>query len=144
MSLVPNHPKVVELVNAWGWEEYGSQNSNWEATHFWENVFLTSWASKCLEMHAHPIFHPSVWLSHAFWSSCTFSFMSWLFPPFYPWLEIHFGLAESMCSKDSRFGGFLEAFLSPSRSWSLLCIYLHVFSVISSFSHTQDFISSIV
>ena len=22
---MPSHPKVVELVNAWGWEEYGSQ-----------------------------------------------------------------------------------------------------------------------
>ena len=34
---VPNHlflPEVVELVNAWGWEEYGSQIQICEVVHF--------------------------------------------------------------------------------------------------------------
>ena len=39
LSFVPSHPKVVELVNAWGWEEYGIQIRIWKATHFWEICF---------------------------------------------------------------------------------------------------------
>ena len=31
--------KLVELVDAWGWEEYGSQIQIWKATHFCENMF---------------------------------------------------------------------------------------------------------
>ena len=27
-------------VNAWGWEEYGSQIRIWEDTHFWKTCFL--------------------------------------------------------------------------------------------------------
>ena len=53
-------------VNAWGWEEYGSQIRIWEATHFWENAFLTSWESKFLEMHAQAIIHPYLsFLTHS-------------------------------------------------------------------------------
>ena len=39
---MPNHlflPEVVELVNAWGWEEYVSQIRIWEATPFWKTRF---------------------------------------------------------------------------------------------------------
>ena len=44
-----------------GWES----NSNLGSHPFLENVFLTSWASKCFEMHAQAIIHPYDFLSHA-------------------------------------------------------------------------------
>ena len=33
-------PEVVELVNAWGWEEYGSQIRIGQSTHFWKKCVL--------------------------------------------------------------------------------------------------------
>ena len=39
-------------------------NSNLGRRPFLENVFLNSWASKCLEMHAQAIIHPYVLLFH--------------------------------------------------------------------------------
>ena len=57
--------KLVEEVISLGWERYGGQIRIGKTTHF-ENVFLTSWESKCLEMHAHPIIHPHLsFLSHS-------------------------------------------------------------------------------
>ena len=35
------HPKLVEVVIAWEWEEYGQGNSNLGKTHFWGKMFLT-------------------------------------------------------------------------------------------------------
>ena len=99
---------MVELVNAWGWEEYGSQNSNWEATHFWENVVLTSWESKCLEMHAHPIVHPSVWLSHILGSSYVFPFMVLVDFSIFPMVGNSFWVLMNVCAVGKLFFGSLS------------------------------------
>ena len=108
------------MGRVWEW------NSNWEATHFWENVFLNSWASKFLEMHAHPMVHPSVMLSHVFWSFCVFSFTSWQFPPFlHSWKFVLVLLSECV-ARIHDLGVYRSVFVFP-HSWSLLCIYLHIF-----------------
>ena len=51
--------KLVEVVNALGWEEYGSQIRIEEVTHFWENGFLLmgqlntrKWMPKPLSTHS--------------------------------------------------------------------------------------------
>ena len=42
LSSCANHlflPKLVELVNSWGWEEYGNPNLKWRSHQILENVF---------------------------------------------------------------------------------------------------------
>ena len=57
LSFVPNHlfvPEVVELVNSWGWEEYGSQIRIREAINFWKTCFWLMGqinAQKCYPSH---------------------------------------------------------------------------------------------
>ena len=109
---MPSHPKVVELVDAWGWEEYGSQNSNWEATHFWENVFLNSWESKLLKMHAHSIVHPSVWLSHVLGSSCAFPFTVLVDFSIFPMVGNSFWVLLNVCAAGKSFFGVVECMCS--------------------------------
>ena len=87
------------MGRVWEW------NSNREATHFLENVFLTSWASKCLERHAHPVVHPSVFLSHTAGAPVHFPSQFWLIDPFFPWLEICFGYCWMYVELGSRFWG---------------------------------------
>ena len=56
--------KLVEVVIAWEWEEYG-KNSNWEGHPFWKNVFWHRWQVKT---------HASMFFSSSrFWSSWAFS-----------------------------------------------------------------------
>ena len=64
-------------------------NSNSGSHPFLENVFLTCWESKCLEIHAHPIIHPYVLLSHIVGSPDHFSFMFPAFP--------HLAMARKTC-----------------------------------------------
>ena len=47
LSFMPSHLKLVKEVISLGWERYGGQIRIWGVTHFWENVFLASWKSKC-------------------------------------------------------------------------------------------------
>ena len=54
-------------VNAWGWEEYGSQIRIWEATHFWKTCFWFRQANawKCMPkpLFTH-VFHSSPTIIH--------------------------------------------------------------------------------
>ena len=72
---VPSYLKVVEEVTSLGWERYGGQIRILEVTHFGENIFLASWASKCLEMDAQAIIHTCLSFlthSHSRWAlSCS-------------------------------------------------------------------------
>ena len=50
-----------------GMGRVGESNSNLGSHQLLENMFLTSWASKCLGMHAHPIMDPYILLSLMQW-----------------------------------------------------------------------------
>ena len=78
--LCPVIYKLVGEVNAWGWEEYGSQIQIWEATHFRKMCFWLHGqvnASKCMPkpLFTH-IFHSSHaarrWLSSLLHDLCHF------------------------------------------------------------------------
>ena len=61
---MPSHLKLVKKVIALGWERYGDQISIWGVTHFWENVFLDYWSSKCCETPSQAIYSPIRLLPH--------------------------------------------------------------------------------
>ena len=60
LYFMPSHLKLVKEVIALGWERYGGQFRIWGVTHFFENVFLASWESKCWEIPPQAIIHPCI------------------------------------------------------------------------------------
>ena len=83
-------------------------NSNLGSHPFLENVFLTSWASKCLKMHAHSSVHPLVWLSHVLGSSCVFPFMILVDFSIFPMTGNSFWVLLNVCVAGKSFLGLLS------------------------------------
>ena len=109
-------------------------NSNLGSHPFLESMFFTSLASKFLEMHAHLIIHPYIFLSHAVGSPGHFSLMFPTFPHIAMAEKTHFYVIEWMWNRDSHFGGFKGSFFPPPLSWSLMCISLMFLFIFPNFS----------
>ena len=77
--------KLVQVVIAWEWEEYG-KNSNWEEHPFWKNVFWLPWQVKtqkrmpilpCILVFLFLAFLELLVILHSHFWQCS-SFFPWL------------------------------------------------------------------
>ena len=110
-------------------------NSNLGSHPFLKNVFLTSWASKCLEMHAQAISHPHLSFlthSHSHWDlSHSWSLLN-LLPqdilPFSSLLHAHnlFSMLLGECEEgDHDFGVWRGRFFPYEQAGSFPHVFLH-------------------
>ena len=83
--------KVGEGSYYLGMGKVWSSNSNLGSHPFFENVFLASWASKCLERNSQPIIHPCVCFLTQLEIDGAFSLVFLQISSFFPWMEVRFG-----------------------------------------------------
>ena len=102
--------KLVGEINAWGWEEYGSQLRIWEATHFWKTCFWLLGQVNAWKGIPKPIIHPCVRFLTQLEIAGAFSLTFLLFSSFFPWLGIRLGNAQWL---GSSLGVFVVVSSSP-------------------------------
>ena len=125
--------KLVEVVNAWGWEEYGNQIRIWESisflkTHFWLMGQVN--AQKCFPFH---------YAFMSFISSHMWSLLSSLLHVFYNYVHCYgwenpFFLLLSECATKIHDLGVQRGRFCLPRTLGACCVFPSRFYVVSSFS----------